>query len=330
MSKEIKKGLSKADRQKKKLGFMTEFQQRLEDYQNILVVLADNVASSQMANIRKALRGKAVLNMGKNTLMKRAMTDYKENKDGKWNNKENVEKVWPLYDLLKGNVGVIFTNAPLADVRDIIETNKVGAPARQGAISPVRVVVPAGNTGQEPTKTSFFQALNIPTRITRGTVEITADYLLLEPGQKVGGSEAVLLQMLGINPFSYGLVINQVYESGAFYAPAVLDIKESDLLAKIQEAINEVAALSLAVGLPNEASIPHQVANAMKSLLALSAATEYSFPEAEELKGYLADPSKFAVAAPAAAATTTAAVAAPAAQEESEESEEEMGFGGLF
>jgi len=228
MSKSTDKGLSKADRQKKKFGFMTEFQQRLEEYPNLLVVDADNVASNQMQQIRKVLRGKAVVNMGKNTLMKRAMTDYKENKDGKWNNKENVEKVWPLYDLLKGNVGVIFTKEPLSEIRDIIEKNKVGAPARQGAISPVRVVVPAGNTGQEPTKTSFFQALNIQTRITRGFVEITTDFLLLEPGQKVGQSEAVLLQMLGIMPFSYGLKIQHVYENGAFYAPAVLDIKEEE------------------------------------------------------------------------------------------------------
>ncbi|KAL0483913.1 ribosomal protein P0 [Acrasis kona] len=324
------KGLSKADRQKKKLGFMTEFQNRLETYPNLLVVHADNVASSQMQQIRKALRGRAVVNMGKNTLMKRAMTDYKENKDGKWNNKENAEKVWPLYDLLKGNVGLIFTKEPLADIRDVIESNKVGAPARQGAISPVRVVVPAGNTGQEPTKTSFFQALNIPTRITRGTVEITTDYLLLEPGQKVGGSEAVLLQMLGIMPFAYGLKIEQVYENGAFYAPAVLDIKEEDLLAKIQEGINDVAGLSLATGLVNEASVPHHVANALKSLLSLSVATDYNFPESEELKGYLADPSKFAVAAPTGATTQEAPKAVAAPVEEEEESEEEMGFGGLF
>jgi len=67
----------------------------------------------------------------------------------------------------------------------------------------------------------------------------------------------------------------------------------------------------------------------MKSLLALSAATEYSFPEAEELKGYLADPSKFAVAAAVPEAKKEEAKPAAVVEEE-EESEEEMGFGGLF
>jgi len=327
---EKKKGLSKSERQKKKFAYMSQFQGYLEEYNKMLIVHADNVASSQMQAIRKALRGKAVVNMGKNTLMKRALTDYKEDKDKKFNNPQNAAKVWPLYQLLKGNVGIVFTNAPLTEIRDIIDANKVGAPARQGAISPVRVVVPAGNTGQEPTKTSFFQALNIPTKITRGTVEIIADHLLLEPGQKVGNSEAVLLQMMNILPFSYGLKIEQVYEDGSFYSPAILDIKEEDILAKFQDGINNVASLSLQIGLPNEASIPHSIANAFKDLLSIAVATEFTFKEAEDVKGFLADPSKFAVAAPTPAATGSTTTPAPAPVEEEEESEEDIGFGGLF
>lgn len=324
-----KKGLSKAERQKKKFAYMSQFQGYLEEYNKMLIVQADNVASSQMQAIRKALRGKAVVNMGKNTLMKRAMTDYKEDKDKKFNNPANAAKVWPLYDLLKGNVGIVFTNAPLTEIRDIIDANKVGAPARQGAISPVRVVVPGGNTGQEPTKTSFFQALNIPTKITRGTVEIIADHLLLEPGQKVGNSEAVLLQMMNILPFSYGLKVEQVYEDGSFYSPAILDIKEEDILAKFSEGVANVASLALEVGMPNEASIPHSVANAIKDLLALSVATEFTFKESEDIKAFLADPSKFAVAS-APTTTSNSAPAPAAAAEEEEESEEDIGFGGLF
>jgi len=325
---EKKKGLSKAERKKKKFAYMSQFQGYLEEYSKMLIVQADNVGSSQMQSIRKALRGKGVVNMGKNTLMKRAMTDYKEDVDKKFNNPTNAAKIWPLYECLKGNVGIIFTNAPLAEIRDIVDANKVGAPARQGAYSPVRVVVPAGNTGQEPTKTSFFQALNIPTKITKGTVEIIADHVLLELGQKVGNSEAVLLQMLGIMPFSYGLKVRQVYEDGSFYSPEILDIKPEDILAKFQQGVSNVAALSLQVGLPNEASIPHSIANSFKDLLAIAVATEYTFKEAEGIKGFLADPSKFAVQAPTPSATESKPVATVV--EEESESEEDIGFGGLF
>merc|ERR1719206_1335511 len=53
--------------------------------------------------------------------------------------------------------------------------NKVRAPAKAGALAPLDVVVPAQNTGMGPEKTSFFQALQIPTKITKGTIDITGD-----------------------------------------------------------------------------------------------------------------------------------------------------------
>jgi len=328
---EKKKGLSKAERKKKKFAYMSQFQGYLEEYSKMLIVQADNVSSAQMQQIRKALRGKAVIIMGKNTLMKRALTDYKEDVDKKFNNPQNAEKLEPLHTLLKFNVGVIFTNSTLSEVRDIIDGHKVGAPARQGSISPVRVIVPAGNTGMEPVKTNFFQALNIPTKITRGTVEIIADHLLLEVDQKVGNSEAVLLQMLGIMPFSYGLKIEQVYEDGSFYSPDILSIKEEDILSKFTQGVANVASLSLAIGLPNEASIPHTIVNSFKNLLAIAVATEYTFKEAEEIKGFLKDPSKFAVAAPTQSSSSNApAPVEKAPVQEESESEEDIGFGGLF
>ena len=76
------------------------------------------------------------------------------------------------------------------------------------------------------------------------------------------------------------------------------------------------------------ASAPHSIANGMKNLLAVAAVTEITFKEAEQLKEFLADPSKFAAAAPVAAAAADAAPAAAAKVEEEEEDEDDdMGFG---
>lgn len=58
---------------------------------------------------------------------------------------------------------------------------------------------------------------------------------LIREGQKVGASEATLLGMLKIMPFSYGLVIDQVYDSGAVFEPAVLDITQEHLLERISD-----------------------------------------------------------------------------------------------
>ena len=55
---------------------------------------------------------------------------------------------------------------------------QVEAPARAGAIAPCDVKIPAQNTGLGPEKTSFFQALSIPTKIAKGTIEITVSHCL--------------------------------------------------------------------------------------------------------------------------------------------------------
>ena len=54
------------------------------------------------------------------------------------------------------------------------------------------------------------QVLNIPTKINKGTVEITSNVALIKAGDKVGASEATLLAKLGIKPFTYGLIVKFV------------------------------------------------------------------------------------------------------------------------
>jgi len=121
----------------------------------------------------------------------------------------------------------------------------------------------------------------------------------------------------------------QIFDNGTVFPPSILDIDEKDLLEHVLTGIKRVAALSLRIGFPTAASVPHSVVNAFKNLLAVSVATDYTFAQSEKIKAYLADPSAFAVAAPAA---TTEAAAAPAAKEEakkeeSEASDDDMGFG---
>lgn len=306
----------------KKANYVNQLRNLSEEYSKILVVNADNVGSLQFQQIRKALRGTAVIVMGKNTMMKKAINLHKEKNP----------KLQALIPLIKNNVGLVFTNEDLTKVRDVIVSNKVAAPARQGAISPIDVIVPANNTGLEPTKTSFFQALNIPTKITKGTVEIIADYHLIKKGDKVGNSEATLLQMLNIKPFFYGLTVNKVYDDGNLYEPSVLDINDQVLSEKFYKAVNNVASISLALGIPTEASLPHTLINGFKSLLALAAAEEgITFKEAEEVKAYLKDPSKFAVASSSAPAPAAASSSAPAkVVEEKKEEEEDLDMGSLF
>lgn len=301
-----------------KADYFGKVRRLLNEYEKIFICDADNVTSKQFQDIRQGMRGRGEVLMGKNTMMKRAIRDM-------INEKPELERLVPL---VKKNIGFVLTNGDLKEIRDLVMTFTVPAAARSGSIAPVPVTVPPQNTGLGPEKTSFFQALSIPTKISRGAIEITSPVKLLEIGDKVTESAAMLLNMLKISPFTYGLDILTIYDAGAVFDPAILDITEDDIRGRFMAGVQNIAAVSLAIGYPTVASAPHTIANGFRNLMAVAAATDIEFPQVAQMKAFLADPSAFAVvAAPTAGAEEKKEEAAAAASESEEESDDDMGFG---
>jgi len=304
-----------------KAGYFDKLKGLLEQYKSIFIVTVDNVSSQQMHEIRISLRGEGVVLMGKNTMVRRALRGFIA--DGSLT---ETEKLLPY---VKGNVGFVFTNGDLKEIREKIISNRVAAPARAGAVAPADVWIPAGNTGMEPGKTSFFQALGVPTKIARGTIEITSDLKIVEAGSKVGPSEATLLNLLNISPFTYGMGISQIYDDGQTFASSVLDIEESQLLKAFSQAISTIATISLATGYPTLPSVMHSIVNSYKKVLSVAIETDYSWEGLEDIKDRIANPDKYAGSGPAAASGGDAPAAAKEEEkpaEEEEESDDDMGL----
>lgn len=285
------------------------------EHTRIFVVNVDNVASSQMHQIRSSLRGQATILMGKNTMVRKAMLEVLE---------ENP-KLEAIIPLIRGNIGLVFCQGDLKTIRDVMLANRVQAAAKIGLVAQADIAIPAGNTGMDPNKTSFFQALGIPTKVVKGAIEITSEVRILKEGEKVGASEAALLNMLNLMPFRFGLSILSIYDDGSVFSPAMLNITAEVLEGHMRTAIRSIAAISLAAGFPTVASAPHIVANAYKNIICIGMGLEeYSFPAAEAFKNALKNA---APAACAVASTTAAPVAAAAAAPKEESEEEEMGMG---
>jgi len=266
----------------------------MEEHSKVLIVSADHVGSLQMQKIRHALRGKAVVLMGKNTMMRKIITGFCKKFE-----RTDYEALLPM---VRGNIGFIFTNGDFAELRAIIDENRVPAAAKVGVVAECDVLVPPGPTGCDPGQTSWFQALNVPTKISRGQIEIISELKLVSKGERVGGSEAALLQKLDIRPFTYGLVLKSVYDNGDVFDAAVLDITEDALKQKFLHAVRRIAAFSLEQGFVNLASLPHSLGNAVKRLIAITVQTGF-------IKYAAAEPWNAALdtGAPAAAAEEPAA-----------------------
>jgi large subunit ribosomal protein LP0 len=288
----------------RKVEYFSRMKELIASYSKFFIVEVDNVGSNQIQQTRQSLRGDAEILMGKNTMMRKIIREFLDENPG--------HAIEGIVDTLKGNVGFVFTNGDLGHVRKELELNVRPAPARVNAIAPIDVIVPKGPTGCDPGQTAFFQTLQIATKITKGQIEMTNDTHLITAGDKVTASQVALLQKLNINPFTYGFILKVVYDNGSIFDAKVLDITDDVLAAKFGDALKMIASLSLAIGYPTQASVPHSIANAFRAIIAVTIGLEtYSFAEAEPYRAICckkpaAAPAEEAEAAPAPAPAAAA------------------------
>jgi large subunit ribosomal protein LP0 len=266
-----------AKRKERKIRFFKLFDEVLRTYKSCIVVNINHVGSNQMQKTRRALRGLAQIVIGKNTLMRlvirQAMEKYPQ-----------LEK---LQSLVRGNVGLVFTNGNLAKVKELLVAEFVPASARVHQVSPVDVFVPGGNTGMDPGMTSFFQALSISTRIVKGAIDIVHDHQVLRKGQVIDSSVVALLNKLDIKPFQYRLVPTQVFDEGQVYDAQILDVSEEALVHKFLCATNKMRALQVAIRYPTELSVPIMLQNSLKTILSVATQTGFKDPTSKPLTHFL-------------------------------------------
>jgi large subunit ribosomal protein LP0 len=264
----------------KKVKQFERLEELLTNNKQILLVSADNVRSMQFHNVRIALRGKATLAMGKNTQIKRVLANLVKGNPDNQHFKQLHELLSPH---LVGNVGLLFAHGDMSTILDVLKSERVQAPARAGQVAPLDVIAPAINTGLDPGKTAFFQALNIPTKIIKGAIEIINEKQVVFTGEKVSNSAAALLDLLKIYPFSYGLEVAQVYDNGTMYGADVLSMTDETKTAMVQAGIRNLTALCLGAGYTTKASLPHVIANGWKNVLSIGIGTDYKIEKAASL-----------------------------------------------
>lgn len=291
-----------------------ELEEHFSNYKCLFIVGVDNVTSNQLHEIRKSLRGDCVIYCGKNTQIRCVLRKLEE--------EQGRTELEQIRQKMKTNVALVFTNKDLKTMMERIIENKMPAAARAGAIAQCDVIIPAGPTSLEPTMTSFLQALNISSKISKGNIEILNETHLLHAGTKVDASSAALLVKLDIMPFAYGLVVQQLFDGNSLFDPEVLNITDDQIIGRFKYGCKQVAAMAIELGKPCVASVPYTLLMAFSNLVAMAAATDFTFKEAEDVKKYLKDPSAFASAAPAAAASTGAAAPAAAAKKESSDDDD--------
>ncbi|KIH52952.1 ribosomal protein L10 [Ancylostoma duodenale] len=102
------------DRTTWKANYFLKLVELFDEYPKCFLVGVDNVGSKQMQEIRQAMRGHAVILMGKNTMIRKAIR-------GHLSKNPSLEKLLPF---IVQNVGFVFTKEDLGEIRTKLLENR--------------------------------------------------------------------------------------------------------------------------------------------------------------------------------------------------------------
>ena len=242
----------------------------LEKYKVIGLTSMQGIGAKQLQGMRKKLKGTALIRMDKNTLIIRSLREINDKK-------KNIDK---LVDYVKGSMALILTDIDPFKLSNILAKSKTRTAAKAETISPVEIMVPAGNTGFPPGPViSELGEVGLPTRVESGTIWITRDTVVAKQGDLISKKLALVLKRVGIEPIEVGLSLQAVYDNGLILTGDVLSAEPETYIKRIQEA--HIQALNLAVyaGIMTPETIPILLRKAYAEASNIAAKAKLDIPE---------------------------------------------------
>ncbi|MFX0046579.1 MAG: 50S ribosomal protein L10 [Candidatus Hermodarchaeota archaeon] len=185
-------------------------------YTNVAVIEVARLNDRQIQEIRKILRGKAVIRMSKKSLQLRAVEKYR-----KESKKENLNE---LVERIPGQAALCFTDLDVFELKKIFLQSEWMVPAKPDEITPVDIWVPAGDTGLPTGQviSELNMTLRLPTRIQNDTIWIREDTLTHKAGDFVDVKQAAVLKKLGITPIESLIKIHYAWANGEIISEDIL------------------------------------------------------------------------------------------------------------
>jgi large subunit ribosomal protein L10 len=247
-----------------KISEIEEITQLINQHKVIGVASLQKVRAAQLQELKKKLADKVYMRVMKNTLVKRAIENYKE--------KTGLKE---LGEYLTGSNAYLFTDLNPFRLVLLLERGKVRTTAKSGDVAAFDVIVPAGNTGQPPGPIiSQLNSVGLPTRIEAGSVWINKDTLVVRKGEAISERLASVLSKLGIKPVEAVLSIKVAYDDGLIIPHEQLLVNVDQTKEDIEKAHAGAFVLSLNVAYPTgeNAQLLVQIANKEAYALSFNAA----------------------------------------------------------
>ena len=251
-------------------------QEFFKKYKNILIADVKDISTDKIQKIRHEIisLGQTDTLCGKTTVIKKSIEEMVESCKGDLPKHLPKKALDEFVEAMPGiHLLLIFTNKDIAEISNITAKYIIEKQAKPGQLSPVEIIIPAGPTGMDSSQIDYFQALKIPTKVSRNQLEITTATKILHVGQKITLSEINLMKKFNIKPYRHQMKIKKLLLNGKCYGEEILKITDDYMKTKLEQGIKNILGFSLASHVPTPASAPHVISNAFRNICALSLGT---------------------------------------------------------
>ena len=213
-----------------------------KSHSNVAVIEVAKLNDRQVQEMRKILRGKAIIRMSKKSLQLRAVNKYRE-ESKKANLDEFIERI-------PGQAAFCFTNLDVFELKKIFTQSEWMVPAKPGEITSVDIWVPAGDTGLPTGQviSELNMTLRLPTRLQNDTIWIREDTQTHKAGDVVDVKQAAVLKKLGITPIESLIKIHYAWSNGEIISENILYMDMDKFKQDFTKAYRE--ALGILIEMP--------------------------------------------------------------------------------
>ncbi|CAG8976115.1 hypothetical protein HYALB_00002395 [Hymenoscyphus albidus] len=196
--------LTKVDKKGKELTLklFANVRECLDEYQFCFVFSVDNMRNTYLKDVRSELSDSRLF-FGKTKVMAKAL--------GTTPPESHQENTHLLSPHLQGNVGLLFTNRPVADIKSYFaalsktDFARAGTPATREFTIPAGIVYSMGGEIAEeddvPLAHSLepeLRKLNVPTSLVKGKIALQNAYTVCKEGEMLDSRQTRLLKLFGV------------------------------------------------------------------------------------------------------------------------------------
>jgi large subunit ribosomal protein L10 len=253
---------------KKKVQMYNDLLEMIKQYKVVALIKMEKVRATQLMQVRKKFRDQLKIRMSKNNVAKKALA------------KVDLKGIDKVMEALDGQRAFLFTNMDPFKLYLALDKSKIYLPAKGGDVATDEIVIPAGNTGIPPGPVlSEFKEAKVSTKIDAGSIAVSEDTVVAEPGDVISHKLAALLSKLGIKPIKAGMSIYMALQEGVLYREEDLRIDVEEVRQELLASFNSALALAVNASYATKESIEHLLRKAFGDARNLSINSGYATAE---------------------------------------------------